>query len=82
MSPELIQWLIYGGLVVGGYLLRHYGISLPLLPAPTQPALPAIPSLPNHPILNQLLKVLGPEAEQKVLAALLQVLQPQPAPKQ
>lgn len=82
MTPELIQWGIYAGLLVGGYLLRHYGISLPLLPTPAQPALPT--SAPNHPILNQLLKVLGPEAEGKVLAALLGVLQPkaeQPAPK-
>lgn len=49
MTPELIQYCIYGGLVVGGWLLRHYGISLPLLPkieaavAPTAPAALASP---------------------------------------
>lgn len=32
MTPEMVQYLLYVGLVFGGFLLRHFGIPAPLLP--------------------------------------------------
>lgn len=48
MNPELVQYLIYGALALGGFALRHFGLSVPsLTPATTQPVSPAPqPSLP------------------------------------
>lgn len=71
LSPVVAQYLIYGGLVMGGWLLRHWGVSLPglsTLPktpaAPTSPALPSNgaggPLLDHFPRLKALLDDLGP----------------------
>ena len=48
MNPELVQYLIYGALALGGFALRHFGLSVPsLTTTPTQPVSPApLPSLP------------------------------------
>jgi len=49
MSPEMIQYLIYAGLAIGGFALRHFGLSVPsLTPAQTPVLSPAPPpSLPS-----------------------------------
>jgi hypothetical protein len=60
MNPETIQILSYIGFAVGGYLLRHLGLTLPT----PQPVMP--PTLPTSSVLletllsqlNQLLKTL------------------------
>lgn len=77
----MIQWLIYGALVVGGYLLRHNGIALPGLPTPTPPALP---TLSHFPRLNAVLSRLGPQAEGWLLELVQGELQKManPAPAQ
>lgn len=49
MSAELMQWLIYAAIAIGGYWLRHAGIMLPGLPASPQPATPSQPALPGLP---------------------------------
>lgn len=78
LTPELIQYGIYAGLLIGGYLLRHYGVSLPglssVLPgaspapvkAPAAPA-PAPTSGTKFPVLSGLLAQIGPQAETWVL---------------
>lgn len=81
MSPELIQWAIYAGLVIGGWLLRHNGINLPGLPSvPTPP----IPALSHFPRIKALLDHLGPQGEQLVVNLVQEALQkasgPPPAP--
>lgn len=61
MDPVLIQWLVYGGLVVGGWLLRHWNVQLPGLPTVTPPS--TLPSMSNFPRLQALVARLGPQAE-------------------
>lgn len=34
-AATLLQLGLYAASLVGGYLLRHYGVSVPLLPSPT-----------------------------------------------
>lgn len=43
MNAELMQWLIYAAVAVGGYWLRHAGILQPSAPQPSQPASPSLP---------------------------------------
>jgi hypothetical protein len=50
MNPETVQILSYIGFAVGGYLLRHLGVTLPA-PQPVTP--PALPS--NSALLEALL---------------------------
>lgn len=47
MTPEIVQYLIYAGLALGGFALRHFGISMPsITPAPTLPVPPAPSPVP------------------------------------
>lgn len=82
MTPEMVQWAVYAGLVVGGWLLRHYGVQLPALPAITPPSgtipVPALPStitLSKFPVLSGLLSHLGPDAEKWALGLVQSELQ-------
>ena len=59
MSPEIIQWAIYLGIMAGGWLLRHNGIQLPLLPQIPAPSV----DLRKFPRVHALLSKLGPQAE-------------------
>ena len=54
MNPETIQILWYIGFAVGGYLLRHLGVTLPG-PQPVMP--PTLPS--NSALLEALLSQLS-----------------------
>lgn len=57
MTPEMIQYLIYGGLMIAGYFMRHFHINVPLLPqSPNQGTntpspLPTPPANDQGPIL-------------------------------
>ena len=77
MTPEMVQWLIYAGLVVAGWFLRHKGIQLPGLP---QIPAPQAPSLAHFPKLNALLGKLGPQAEGWLLEIVQQELQKMASP--
>ena len=53
MTPEMIQWLTYAGIMLGGYLLRHWGVVPPGTPqtppqSPGQDQTPA-PTIPEAP---------------------------------
>jgi hypothetical protein len=49
MNPEIVQILWYLGFAVGGYLLRHLGVTLPA-PQPVTP-----PTLPGNSVLLETL---------------------------
>ena len=82
MTPEMVQWLIYAGLVVGGWFLRHKGIQLPMLPQIPAPT----PDLSHFPRLAAVLGKLGPQAEgwllELVQGELQKMANPAPAPSQ
>jgi hypothetical protein len=51
LSPDVVQILVYAGLVLGGYLVRHLNVF--------RHASPAAPDAPaSHPILDRLLPIL------------------------
>jgi hypothetical protein len=60
MNPETVQILWYVAFAVGGYLLRHLGVTLPAPQPITPPAVPANPALLETLLsqLSQLLKAL------------------------
>ena len=69
MSALVIQILTYLVPLVLGYLLRHWGVSVPGLPTPVAPS-------SNHvSLLQQVLDVGKPEAEKLLKEAVKSLLQ-------
>jgi len=77
MSPEITQWLIYLGLALGGYLLRHWGIKLPMLPGGAPVPTPAPPVQPTPTVPASVLD--NPRALE-LLRELLHAVPPSPKP--
>lgn len=82
-SALVMQILTYAVPLVAGYLLRHYGVSIPLLPSPTAPGsapvfppVPATPSTAPHvSLLQQVLGVAKTDAEALLQQAVQLILQ-------
>ena len=50
MTPEMQQYLLYAGFLLGGIVLRHFGVTLPGLPIPgINPPAPLPSSSPTSP---------------------------------
>ncbi len=60
MTPEVVQWLIYAAVAVGGYLLRHYHIAIPGLPQSPNPLTPAVAPTDLETILKLLASIQNP----------------------
>lgn len=76
LSPDVIQFLIYGGIAAGGYLVRHlnvFGHSSAAAPASPAPADAGASS--SNPILDKLLPVLEDELTQVLQAAAKRLVQ-------
>jgi hypothetical protein len=84
MPPEVIQLLIYGGVALGGYLLRHVNLfkhPAPTVPAPTPtPAPDPAPAPLSHPILDRILPVIQQELDTLLADATRRFLTPTPPP--
>jgi len=48
----MIQYAIYAAFLAGGYLLRHFGINIPLMPGAPTPSVPSAPGPPVAPALD------------------------------
>ena len=66
LTPDVIQILIYGGLVAGGYVLRHVNVLRHQNPTA------------SHPILDRLLPILDEQLNQALTEAAKRFVQPKP----
>jgi hypothetical protein len=71
LTPDLTQTLVYAGLVLGGYVLRHVNVLRHASPTPTT----------SHRILDRILPILDEQLNQVLSDAAQRIVQP-PAPAQ
>jgi hypothetical protein len=69
LSPDVIQVLIYAGLALGGYVVRHINVF-----RHQSPGVPGAPS--SHPILDRLLPILDDQLTKALEDAAKRFVQP------
>ena len=66
LTPDVTQMLIYGGLMLGGYVLRHVNVLRHKTPSG------------NHPVLDRLLPIVQEQLNQALEDAARRILQHKP----